>query len=249
MNKPLAGIRIIDMTHKPGGTACARILAFLGADVIKLEEPKGAMSPRRNQCATGRTRTASSSCCQRHPPPTSAALTLNLKTDRGKELFKQVIAQSDGVAREFRTRRPRPARARAGRSSRSQPSAESTRQSRALVPTALSRIQSYEPMPRRWAGRCSITAFRRNPPIFCRAGDRRSGTGMTWRSHPRRLQQRHNTGQGQLSKSRCKCGWSTSSVSLRDHQRFRRKRCRAAATQMGRGHPSTTTVRPGRPND
>src|SRR5256885_11087249 len=41
MTQALSGIRIIDMTHNQAGPACAQILAFLGADVIKLEEPKG----------------------------------------------------------------------------------------------------------------------------------------------------------------------------------------------------------------
>ena len=37
MTKALEGIRIIDMTHNQAGPACAQILAFLGADVIKLD--------------------------------------------------------------------------------------------------------------------------------------------------------------------------------------------------------------------
>jgi formyl-CoA transferase len=48
MDKALSGIRIIDMTHNQAGPACAQILAFLGADVIKLEEPKGGDVARRN---------------------------------------------------------------------------------------------------------------------------------------------------------------------------------------------------------
>jgi len=48
MNQALSGIRIIDMTHNQAGPACAQILAFLGADVIKLEEPKGGDVARRN---------------------------------------------------------------------------------------------------------------------------------------------------------------------------------------------------------
>src|SRR5439155_256554 len=36
MTQALSGIRIIDMTHNQAGPACAQILAFLGADVIKL---------------------------------------------------------------------------------------------------------------------------------------------------------------------------------------------------------------------
>ena len=41
MTLALSGLRIIDMTHNQAGPACAQMLGFLGADVIKLEEPKG----------------------------------------------------------------------------------------------------------------------------------------------------------------------------------------------------------------
>ncbi len=69
MNKALSGIRVIDMTHNQAGPACAQILAFLGADVIKLEEPKGG-DVARTSMPTGRTATACSSWCS---TPTSAA--------------------------------------------------------------------------------------------------------------------------------------------------------------------------------
>ncbi|HEX4368397.1 MAG TPA: CoA transferase, partial [Rhodopila sp.] len=48
MSQALNGIRVIDMTHNQAGPACAQILGFLGADVIKLEEPKGGDVARTN---------------------------------------------------------------------------------------------------------------------------------------------------------------------------------------------------------
>ena len=41
MNKPLEGIRVIDLTHMLSGPYGAMILSDLGADTIKVEPPRG----------------------------------------------------------------------------------------------------------------------------------------------------------------------------------------------------------------
>src|SRR5678816_4549771 len=97
MTQALSGIRILDMTHDEAGPACTQILGFLGADVIKLEEPKGGDVARVNM----RDQKNSDSLFFLILNANKRSLTLNLKTDAGKDLFRKVIAQSDVLVENF----------------------------------------------------------------------------------------------------------------------------------------------------
>ena len=41
MGKALEGVRVLDMAHVQSGLSCTQILAWMGADVVKLEAPGG----------------------------------------------------------------------------------------------------------------------------------------------------------------------------------------------------------------
>src|SRR5215470_6041267 len=97
MDKALSGIRIIDMTHNQAGPACTQVLGFLGADVIKLEEPKGGDIARTNM----RDKEDSDSLFFLVLNANKRSLTLNLKTEEGQQLFRQVIAKSDVLVENF----------------------------------------------------------------------------------------------------------------------------------------------------
>src|SRR5206468_11151875 len=81
MDQALSGVRIIDMTHNQAGPACTQILGFLGADVIKLEEPTGGDIARLNM----RDQKNSDSLFFLILNANKRSLTLNLKTDAGKD--------------------------------------------------------------------------------------------------------------------------------------------------------------------
>ena len=96
MKKALDGLRVIDMTHNQAGPACTQILAWLGAEVIKLEEPGKGDVARTNMRDQD-----SDSLFFLILNSSKKSLTLNLKTDEGKELFKKVIASSDVLVENF----------------------------------------------------------------------------------------------------------------------------------------------------
>jgi len=91
---PLDGIRVLDMAPLGPGPHCSQILADLGADVIKIEQP-GAGEGRR----AGRIIKLPAGAAIRRD---SRTIGLNLKTDAGREAFHTLAAQCDVVIEGFR---------------------------------------------------------------------------------------------------------------------------------------------------
>ena len=92
MTKALDGIRVIDMTHNQAGPACAQILAWFGADVIKLETPGKGDIARAQSGDELFFLTFNAN---------KRSLTLDLKSDEGKGLFRKLIGQSDVLLENF----------------------------------------------------------------------------------------------------------------------------------------------------
>src|SRR5271157_3064513 len=247
MDKALSGVRVIDMTHNQAGPACAQILGFLGADVIKLEEPKGGDVARRNM----RDRQDSDSLFFLLFNANKRSLTLNLKTGRGKELFKQVIAKSDVLLENFGPG----ALDRLGLGWK----VLSEINPRLIYATIKGfgtygpyrDFKSYEPIAQAMGGAMSITGYPENPPTFVVPAIGDSGTGMHMAiGILAALQQRHASGRGQhVEVSMQDAVVNLIRVSLRDHQRFGHAMPRRG-NQLGRNVPGTTyACAPGGPND
>ncbi|MDE2686644.1 MAG: CoA transferase [Chloroflexota bacterium] len=91
MDKALNGIRIVDMTQYEAGTSCTQMLAWLGADVIKVE------NPTRGDPGRGIRGTEVDSDYFLNFNSNKRSVTLNLKTERGKELLLELVKQADVV--------------------------------------------------------------------------------------------------------------------------------------------------------
>jgi len=226
MTQALTGIRVIDMTHNQAGPACAQILAFLGADVIKLEEPKGGDVARTNM----RDRTDSDSLFFLVLNANKRSLTLNLKSEEGKRLFRQVIEQSDVLLENFGPG----ALDRLGLGYQ-----ELSKLNPRLIYATIkgfgtygpySGFKSFEPIAQAMGGAMSVTGFPENPPTYLYPAIGDSGTGMHMAiGILAALNQRHQTGKGQhVEVSMQDAVVNLIRVSLRDHQRSGRPMPRQA---------------------
>jgi crotonobetainyl-CoA:carnitine CoA-transferase CaiB-like acyl-CoA transferase len=96
---PLKGIRVLDLTRIIAGPYCAMVLGDLGAEVIKVEQPKiGDESRAWGPPWVGETVSAYFTAINRN----KKSLTLNFKKPEGIEIFKKLVAKSDVVLENFR---------------------------------------------------------------------------------------------------------------------------------------------------
>ena len=91
----LSHLRILDLTRVRAGPTCVRIFADFGADVIKVEMPPGTDAadiiggPRHGFDMQNLHRNKRS-------------MTLNLKSAKGVEIFKKLVATADIVVENYR---------------------------------------------------------------------------------------------------------------------------------------------------
>ncbi|SDI42683.1 CaiB/BaiF CoA transferase family protein [Alteribacillus bidgolensis] len=98
MNQPLAGIKILDLSRVLAGPLGSMQLADLGAEVIRIEAPEGKDDIRHwwpfvNEESTYYL------CANRN----KKSVTINLKKEEGKALFKKMAAEADVIIENFKT--------------------------------------------------------------------------------------------------------------------------------------------------
>jgi CoA:oxalate CoA-transferase len=101
MPLPLSGVRVIDLTNVLAGPLASYQMAMLGADVIKIEVPGvGDLARKMGGDPDMGNKGMGASYCASNAGKKS--LTLNLKHQRGKEIFARLVKDADVVLENFR---------------------------------------------------------------------------------------------------------------------------------------------------
>ena len=90
---PLEGVRVIEMSHMIMGPSCGMFLAFLGAEVIKVEPPEGDKTRHLTGMGRGFFPTFNRG---------KKSITLDLKSDEGLDTLYRLLATADVFVENFR---------------------------------------------------------------------------------------------------------------------------------------------------
>jgi formyl-CoA transferase len=92
----LKGVRILDMTHVQAGPTCSQLLAWMGADVIKLEPPQGdATRGQLRDVPNADSLYFTMLNCNKR------SIVVNMKTAEGKTVFVDLLRKCDIVMENF----------------------------------------------------------------------------------------------------------------------------------------------------
>ena len=259
MGQALTGIRVLDMTHVQSGPSCTQLMAWLGADVIKIEAPGRGDITRtqlRDLPKVDSLYFTMLNCNKR-------SVTLNLKSTQGKEIFRKLLEISDVLVENFAPG----ALSRLGFSWETA-SAINPRLIYASIKGFGSgpfvSFKAYETIAQAMGGSMSTTGYEGGPPTSTGAQIGDSGTGVhLLAAILAALYQRVSTGRGQrVEVAMQDAVLNLCRVKVRDQQRLRHGPLPEYPTKIfgdavprtgnasGGGQPGgALRCRPGGPND
>ncbi|MAI15384.1 MAG: formyl-CoA transferase [Rhodospirillaceae bacterium] len=213
----LKGIKVLDFTHVQSGPTCTQLLAWFGADVIKVERP-GSGDPTRGQLVDVPGADSLYFTMLNH---NKRSLTLNTKNEMGKRILERLIKKCDVLVENFAPG----AMERMG-FGWEQIQKLNPRMIMASVkgfgPGPYEDCKVYENVAQCAGGAASTTGFLDGPPTVTGAQIGDSGTGLHLAlGIVTALYQRHETGIGQRVLAAMQDGViNLCRVKLRDQQRL-----------------------------
>jgi formyl-CoA transferase len=216
----LKGVRILDMTHVQAGPTCSQLLAWLGADVIKLESPAGdATRGQLRDVPNADSLYFTMLNCNKR------SITVNMKSPDGKAVFVELLKKSDIIMENFgpgvldrlgfpwekiHEINPRVVMGSIKGFGSSGPYAD---------------FKAYENVAQAMGGAMSTTGIPEGPPYVTGAQIGDTGTGLHLAiGLLAALRQRDRTGQGQYVEVAMMDGvMNLCRVKWRDHQRLTRQ--------------------------
>src|SRR4030081_3650644 len=217
MTKALKGVRILDFTHVQSGPTCTQLLAWFGADVIKVERP-GVGDITRGQLQDVPNVDSLYFTMLNH---NKRSITLDTKNPKGKEVLTALIKSCDVLVENFGP-------GVLDRMGFSWEKIQSINPKMIVAsikgfgPGPYEDCKVYENVAQCTGGSASTTGFRDGLPLVTGAQIGDSGTGLHLAlGIVTALYQRTMTGQGQKVTAAMQDGvWNLARVKLRDQQRL-----------------------------
>jgi len=219
MSKALEGVRILDMTHVQAGPTATQLLAWMGADVIKVELPgRGDITRGQLQDVKG-----ADSLYFTMLNSNKRSITVNMKTPNGRKVLEELVRRCDVVVENFGPG----VLDRAGftweRFQELNPRI-SYASIKGFGPGRYADFKAYENVAQCMGGSASTTGFEDGPPLVTGAQIGDSGTGVhTVAGILAALFQRERTGRGQrIEVAMTDAVLNLCRVKMRDQQRIGR---------------------------
>jgi formyl-CoA transferase len=231
--KALKGVKVLDFTHVQSGPTCTQLLAWLGADVIKVERP-GEGDATRGQL---RDVPGADSLYFTMLNHNKRSITLDTKSPKGKEVLERLVRTCDILVENFAP----------GALDRMGLTWERIQELnpgmiyasvKGFGPGPYEDCKVYENVAQCTGGSASTTGFRDGPPLVTGAQIGDSGTGLHLAfGIVAALYQRTHTGKGQRVLAAMQDGvLNLCRVKLRDQQRLEKGPLKEYS-QYGEGVP------------